>query len=68
LPGGIGREPRGLVMLRRTAAALEEKAHAAGPVGDAAARVTPRRIAGIVRSVVRTFPSFWPDDFAGIRP
>jgi hypothetical protein len=52
-------------MLRRTAAAFEEKAHAAGPVGDAAARVTPRRI---VRSVVRTFPSFWPDDFAGIRP
>jgi glycine/D-amino acid oxidase-like deaminating enzyme len=30
LPGGIGLEPRGLVRLCRTAAGLEEEAHAAG--------------------------------------
>ena len=35
LPGGIGLEPRGLVMLCRTAAGLEEEAHAA----DMAARL-----------------------------
>jgi D-amino-acid dehydrogenase len=37
-----------------------------GPDGQP--RIAPRRITGIVKSVVRAFPAFRADDFAGIEP
>jgi D-amino-acid dehydrogenase len=39
---------------------------ATGP--DGRPRIAPRRIAGIVKSVVRALPAFKPEDFAGITP
>jgi len=62
LPGGIGLEPRGLVMLCRTAAGLEEEAHAAGM----AARLGVAAEVLSTADVARAEPGFRMDVAGGV--